>query len=102
MLKAIRIVLGITMVGVVLRAATLATRDCRLAPFVYDNCMWVSLRTRLGLPENRFLRMTVLECVGIVLALILYLSFRYVFPFRRGTRPAPDSSAPGASGPPGI
>jgi len=81
--KAFRIILGISIVGLVLRAADLATRDCRLAPYVYDNCLWVGLRTRLGLPASRFLRMGVLECVGIVLVVILYFTFRYVFPFRR-------------------
>jgi hypothetical protein len=83
MQKALRIVLGITMVGLVLHAADLATRDCRIAPFVYDDCMWLWLRTDLGLPASRFLRMAVLESVGIVLLVILYLTFRYVFPFRR-------------------
>jgi hypothetical protein len=70
-------------VGLVLHAADLATRDCRVAPYVYDDCMWIGLRARLGLPASRFLRMAVLECVGIVLALVLYLTFRYVFPFRK-------------------
>jgi hypothetical protein len=85
--KAFRIILGITLVGLVLHAADLATRDCRLAPYVYDNCMWVGLRAHLGLPASRFLRMAVLECVGIVLVVILYLTFRYVFPFRRANGP---------------
>jgi hypothetical protein len=98
--KAIRIILGIALVGIVLHLADLATRDCRLAPFVYDNCMWTGLRARLGLPESRFLRMVVLECVGILLAGSLYVCFRYVFPFRRGRRPAPDSSLTPFSEPP--
>ena len=55
--------------------------------------MWMGLRTHLGLPASRFLRMAVLECVGIVLALVLYLTFRYVFPFRKVTPAAPDSPA---------
>jgi hypothetical protein len=83
MQKALRTILGVVIVGVVLHAADLATRDCRIAPYVYDDCMWMGLRTRLGLPANRFLRMVTLECVGIVLALVLYLTFRYVFPFRK-------------------
>jgi len=83
MQKAFRIILGIVVVGLVLHAADLATRDCRVAPYVYDDCMWMALRARLGLPANRFLRMAALECVGIVLALVLYFTFRYVFPWKR-------------------
>ena len=83
MQKAFRIILGIVVVGLVLHAADLATRDCRVAPYVYDDCMWMALRARLGLPANRFLRMAVLECVGIALALVLYFTFRYVFPWKR-------------------
>ena len=100
MRKALRIILGVAVVGLVLYAADLATRDCRLAPYVYDDCMWIWLRAHLGLPASRILRMAVLECVGIVLALILYLTFRYVFPFRRGTSTAPDSSPPLVAEPP--
>jgi len=88
-------------VGLVLHAADLATRDCRLAPYVYDNCMWVGLRTHLGLPPSRFLRMALLESVGIVLVVILYFTFRYVFPFRRARPAAPDSTPPFVSDPPG-
>ena len=69
MQKASRIILGIAVMGLVLHMADLATRDCRLAPYVYDDCMWIGLRTHLGLPASRFLRMAVLEGVGIVLAL---------------------------------
>jgi hypothetical protein len=100
MKKALRIILGVVLVGLVLHAADLATRDCRLAPYVYDDCMWVWLRAHLGLPASRFLRMAVLEGVGVVLALVLYLTFRYVFPFRRGTPAAPDSSPPLVTEPP--
>jgi hypothetical protein len=92
--KALRIILGVAVVGLVLYAADLATRDCRIAPYVYDDCMWMGLRAHLGLPASRFLRMVVLECVGIVLALVLYLTFRYVFPSRRATPPGPDLVPP--------
>lgn len=101
MQKVFRIILGAALVGLVLYAADLATRDCRLAPYVYDNCMWVWLRTHLGLPASRLWRMVVLECVGIVLVLVLYLTFRYVFPFRRVTPEAPNTSTPLDPEPPG-
>ena len=100
MQKALRIILGIGIIGLVLRGADLATRDCRLAPYVYDDCMWVSIRTHLGLPASRFLRMGVLECVGIGLALILYLTFRYLFPVGKTVSPVPDSTTPLVPEPP--
>jgi len=100
MQKALRVILGVGIAGVVLHLADLATRDCRLAPYVYDDCMWVSIRTHLGLPASRFLRMGVLECVGIALALILYLTFRYVFPFAKKVAPVSDSATPLVPEPP--
>jgi hypothetical protein len=80
MSKPVRVILGIVSVAIVLCLAQLATRDCRLAPYVYDNCLWHMVRTRFGLPDNRFLRMGLLESVGIILVLILYLTYRFVFP----------------------
>ena len=100
MQKTLRIILGLAVVGLVLHLADLATRDCRIAPYVYDDCMWMGIRTHLGLPASRFLRMGVLECVGIILALVLYLTFRYVFPFRRVTPASPDLAPPLDSEPP--
>ncbi len=101
MRKTIRIIIGIVAAGVVLHLADLATRDCRVAPYVYDDCMWMGLRARLGLPANRFLRMAALECVGILLALVLYVAFRFAFSFRKPKSPAPESPAPPVSDPPG-
>jgi hypothetical protein len=92
MQKVARIILGTVVVGLVLFAADLATRDCKVGPSTYDNCMWIRVRAYLGLPLSRLLRMSTLEFVGIALALVLYLAFRYVFPFRRTTRAAQDSS----------
>jgi hypothetical protein len=94
MKKTARIVLGIIVIVLVLHAADLATRDCRIAPYVYDNCLWLWLRARLGLPASRFLRMAVLECVGIALGLVLYLTFRYLFPWRK-MAPEPETRDPG-------
>lgn len=100
MQKALRIAAGVVLVGLVLRAADLASRDCRVAPYVFDDCMWIGLHARFGLPASRFLRMAIMEGVGIVLVSVLYLAFRYVFPFRKGKRSSPDSSAPLISDPP--
>jgi hypothetical protein len=102
MLKAARIILGITMVGLVLYAADLATRDCTLAPYVYDNCMWLRVRGYFGLPASRMLRMATLEFVGIALVSALYLSFKYVFPSRKATPISEKSSQPQIPAPPSI
>ena len=91
--KVLRYILGFGIVGFVLHAADLATRDCRVAPYVYEDCLWLKLRTHLGLPASRLLRMSVLEGVGIALALILYVTFRYVFPFQRADSSSPPESS---------
>jgi hypothetical protein len=93
MSKPVRIAIGIVITGLVLTAAQLAAKDCRLAPYVYDNCLWTKVRTHLGLPDSRFLRMGLLESVGIVLCLILYFTHRFVFPRKVGTA----ASAPAGS-----
>ncbi len=93
MQRVLRIGLVAVIVGLVLHAADLATRDCRIAPYLYDDCMWMAVRTRLGLPANRFLRIAALECVGIFLASVLYLAFRFAWP--RGKRmDATEESSP--------
>ncbi len=100
MQRALRMVLVVVVAGLVLHAADLATRDCRIAPYVYNDCTWMALRARLGLPANRFLRMAALECVGILLASTLYLTFRYVWPHRKRTAIPADSSPDSAPTPP--
>ncbi len=85
MSKPIRIVIGVLITGLVLTAAQLAANDCRLAPYVYDNCLWTKVRTHFGLPDSRFLRMGLLECVGILLCVILFFTHRFVFPRKVGT-----------------
>ena len=92
--KIFRYLLGFAIVGMVLQAADLATRDCRVAPYVYEDCLWLKLRAHLGLPASRLLRMSVLEGVGISLVLILYFTFRYVFPFQRKATLGTDSAPP--------
>ena len=100
MQKVIRNSLGIAIVGLVLYTAQLVTRDCTVGPYVYDNCLWIWIRAHLGLPASRLLRMATLEFVGIALALALYFTCRYIFPFR-GAPPEPqDSSRLHVSGPP--
>jgi hypothetical protein len=98
--KAARIILGLVIVGLVLYGADLATRDCTVGLYVYDNCMWVWMRTHLGLPPSRLLRMVTLEFVGIALASVLYLTFKHVFPSRRTTPIPEEPSQPEIPAPP--
>jgi hypothetical protein len=100
MKKALRIITAVVVTGGVLHLADLATRDCRIAPYTYDDCLWMRLRSYLGLPPNRFLRMAALEFVGLVLILVLWLTFRYLFPLRRAAPFATDAKPQLGSKPP--
>ncbi len=100
MQKVVRISLGIAIVGLVLYAAQLATRDCTVGPYTYDNCLWVWIRAHVDLPASRLMRMATLEFVGIALALAFYFTCRYIFPLRGATPEPQDSSRPHVSGPP--
>ena len=100
MKRAARITMGMVIVGLVLYAAGWATRDCKVAPYVYDNCMWLGVRSHLGLPASRLLRMVTLEFVGIALASVIYLTITHIFPSPRSTRIPEESSRPQAPAPP--
>jgi hypothetical protein len=92
--------MGMAIVGLVLYAAGWATRDCKVAPYVYDNCVWLGVRSHLGLPASRLLRMVTLEFVGIVLASVLYLTSKYVFRSPRTTPISKGTSQPQFPAPP--
>jgi hypothetical protein len=94
MSKRARIAIGVLMTALVLAAAQLAARDCRLAPYEFDNCLWNKVHTALGLPNNRFLRMGTLECVGIVLCAILFWTYRFVFPRKANSAASLEASVP--------
>jgi len=100
MQKVVRITLGTAIVGLVLYAADLATRDCRVAQYRYENCLWAWVMVHSGLPSNPLLRMVLLEGVGITLVFLLYLTLRYVFLFRRGSPASSDTSRPNDPEPP--
>ncbi len=87
MLKAFRILLGSLLAWLLLHAANLAVRDCTVGVDRYDNCLWTSVRGRLGLPPSVLGRAVTLELVGLALLAGLYLTIRYVFPFRKNRRP---------------
>jgi hypothetical protein len=80
LVKLLRIIAGLLLVGFLLRAATLATRDCTVGIYAYDICLWVWLREHLGLPASKVLRAGALELAGLAIAAGLYLTLRYVFP----------------------
>jgi hypothetical protein len=91
MLKTLRILVGVVALAVILAAASLAVRDCQIAPFTYENCIWLQVRDWLGLPQSKFLRGLTLELVGVSLLAGLILTIRYVFPARRTQGSGPDA-----------
>jgi hypothetical protein len=92
MFKTIRILVGVVALAPILAAASLAVRDCQIAPFTYENCVWLQVRDWLGLPQSKFLRGLTLELVGLSLLAGLILTIRYVFPARRTQGFGPDAS----------
>ncbi len=79
MLKALRIVGGSTLTGLLFYAASLAVRECSTGFLATDNCLWLWLRHHLGLPPSRLGRSVALEIVGLALLAALYFTIRYVF-----------------------
>lgn len=83
MLKTLRILVGVVALALILAAASLAVHDCPIAPFTYENCIWLQVRDWLLLPQSKFLRGLTLELVGLSLLAAVFLTIRYVFPTRR-------------------
>ncbi len=91
-LRMFRILLGVVLIAALLHLARLATRDCTVGLYVFDNCLWVWIYEQLGLPANKFLRAGALEIVGLALAAGIYAALRFlVIPPLRSARP-PDSA----------
>jgi hypothetical protein len=93
MLKLFRVLVGASLAGLILYAASRAVRDCPAGPYVYDNCLWLWLRDALGLPESKLLRAAALEFIGLMLLAGLYVAARFVFPIGRA-KPAPEGDSP--------
>ena len=87
-----RIVVGVLLIALFLTAASRTTRDCTVGLYVYDICAWVWVREYLGLPASKFLRAAFLELIGITLALGIFFTLRFVFPFW-GTAKDPKTQA---------
>ena len=79
----LRIVVGIFIIALLLYAASRATRDCTVGLYVFDLCSWVWLREQLGLPASKFLRAVFSSSMGLTLTGGIFLTIRFVFPFRR-------------------
>ena len=82
MLKALRVIAGILLAGFLLYLASGATQDCSTGLLAYENCWWLWVRERCGLPANKLLRAGFLELVGLLLLAGLILTCRYVLPPR--------------------
>lgn len=83
MVRKIRILVAVALTVLVLLVAQWAVRDCRVAPLVYENCIWLAVRDSLHLPQSKVLRGAVLEIVGLTLAAGLFAIWLCVFPRRK-------------------
>lgn len=78
-----RVVVGCCLIAGIFYAAELAVRDCPAGLYVYNNCLWLWVRERTGLPESHFLHALILWIVGLILLAGIYLTVRFVFPHAR-------------------
>ena len=76
----IRAVLAGALALVLLETANWAVRDCSTGPSTSENCLWLAVQRRFGLPANRLLRAGLLEVVGLAILAGLYLTFRCLWP----------------------
>lgn len=81
MQKSLRIFGGTLLTALLLYGANLAVRECKADASTHENCLWLWLRQKLGIPPSRLGRTALLEFVGLALLAGLYLTIRYVFPF---------------------
>ena len=85
MIRVVRIVMGVAVIGLLLGVASWAVQDCPIAPYIAENCIWLSVRDPFHLPQSKLLRAAVLEALGLSLVAGIYLTCRYVFPRGRRT-----------------
>jgi hypothetical protein len=79
MLRTLRIIAGVLIIGFLLASAQLATRDCPAGLFRYDSCLWLAASEYLGLTQqSKPLRAVFLEGVGLTLLAGFYLTYRLV------------------------
>jgi hypothetical protein len=76
----VRAALALFLAVALLEGANWAVRDCSTGPDASENCLWLGVRQRFGLPPSKLLRAGVLEVVGFAILAGLYLTFRYLWP----------------------
>lgn len=83
----VRAAVAAALAFLLLEGANWAVRDCFTGPDSSENCVWLGVRQRFGLPPSKLLRAGVLEVVGLAILAGLYLTFRYLWPCD-GRRPS--------------
>ncbi len=76
--RALRVLLGAALIGLIMYLATWAVRDCPFAPYVYENCLWLRARDLLHFPQSKLLRGAFLEMIGFALLAGTYLTIRHL------------------------
>lgn len=71
---------ALAMAAALLAGGDFAVRDCPASPGAVDNCLWLGLRERLGLPASKLLRAGFLEVIGLAILASLLLTFSSVWP----------------------
>ena len=75
-----RILIGIAVICLLLGGASWAVRDCEVAIYMYENCVWLGARDALGLPQSKLLRALFLLAIGLSLLGGIYCAWRFAFP----------------------
>ena len=52
---------------ILLEGANWAVRECSTGPDASENCLWLGVRRRFGLPAGKLARAAVLEAVGLAI-----------------------------------
>ena len=93
MIRWLRMIAACLLALALLEIANWAVRDCATGPNTADNCLWLRVRQRTGLPPSRILRAGVLEIVGLAILAGLWLIFRRIWPPQTGNHPAKAEAA---------
>ena len=80
LITSLRMALAAGLALLLLEAASWAVRDCSTSPDASDNCLWLAVQRRFGLPPSRLLRTGILEAVGLLILAGIFLIFRCLWP----------------------
>ena len=92
--RVLRFLFGIALIASLLAIASWAAGDCEVAPYVYDNCLWLKVRNALGLPQSKLLRTFLLETIGLSLLAGIYFAWRCMILRRTRPKDLPFQEAP--------